>query len=345
MSTPRFTALSPNGMLVSAEAGTVLFEDPQGRIGRTVKAERVYVPVAAFDPASGVGIVLYRDHETDAVWALTSTDQRVRLAEKTHGKWPLAVTRIGVGQFLAAWLEPGAASTATAVLDVTGGLLRVVSTARVTEPVAQTIMEIRNGVIRYDNIHEVGLVVRSFTRAGVTRALTYWREAGDYVVGCDIGPNRVLLGAPDGWFEVCADDPSVQFPATLDDRGNVAVFEGRYFPIAATRTHPLEGVPVPTPVPIPVPEPTPVDPCQAEVAALNVRLDLRAQDVAALRVERQALTARITSLEQTQRTDADVIRIVNNAAGRLPWYWQSAGVRGAIDKAVKAELRARGVSQ
>jgi hypothetical protein len=40
-------------------------------------------------------------------------------------------------------------------------------------------------------------------------------------------------------------------------------------------------------------------------------------------------------------TAAQLVKLVNDATGKMPGYWRYLGVQGAVDRAVKAELAKR----
>jgi hypothetical protein len=143
---------------------------------------------------------------------------------------------------------------------------------------------------------------------------------------------------------------AVSYEAPIDDL--ILTFY-RWQPVDVDLLKPaLPGQPptppvVEPPVP-PKPEPPVVDPPVPPVSnpykdgyAAGLEHGTRAS-VAKLASLQQALGACQAQLPtEPVFTSDEVMQIVNQATGKLPRFWQYLGVQGAVDKAVKAELRTK----
>lgn len=220
----KWTALDTFGALARVDdAGGITFSN-----GQTAQGTNVYVPVFAYDAGAGVGVLAYRDGLADSVRFTTTRNHSGVLAPATVGKWPIGIARLGTGNFLVGWIQPGITSIGLAEINARTGAVQDRGTR--TIPAAMVIMELApDGTARLDNV-DTGYVKREITRAGATFDLIYWQEVNGRIVGVDgtTPENRVLLAEPDGWFVADTDAKSALFPPRVDVNGNVTTFEGKY---------------------------------------------------------------------------------------------------------------------
>jgi hypothetical protein len=102
---------------------------------------------------------------------------------------------------------------------------------------------------------------------------------------------------------------------------------------------PAKPGPIVTPPPVVPPPPAPAD-CTAElerIAALETALSTANNELE----EADALAERYGKQRDARLTPEQVIKLVNDATGRMAGYWRYLGVQGAVDRAVKAELARR----
>jgi hypothetical protein len=340
-----WTALDRAGHLASIFGRSVTFHD-----GSTAELPVVpYTPVYAADDVGG--LLVYRetdpnDNRKNSVRFAASTGEQGVLADQCEGKWPLAIRRLAPGRFEVAWINRGVNVSSVTMAEIRLAPLEVVSLGQRAIPPAMVLMAIdeASGTIRVDAT-DGGYDVTAVTRGGQTRPLIHWTENAGRVVGADGAdgaPNRLLLADTDGWYVVSDVAQTVLFPAQLDDAGHVACYPGLYFTNADIRTRPLTATPGPivTPAPPVVPQPPAPADCTAErehIANLERLLVSRDERVAALYTE---LTAAHASLAAALTPD-QVLKLVNDATGKMAGYWRYLGVQGAVDRAVKAELAKR----
>jgi hypothetical protein len=340
-----WTALDRDGNLARIDGRTVTFPD-----GATATLPvDPYTPVFAADEVGG--LLVYRetdpnDNRKNSVRFAASTGEQGVLADQCEGKWPLAIRRLAPGRFEVAWINRGVNVSSVTMAEIRLAPLEVVSLGQRAIPPAMILMAIdeASGTIRVDAT-DGGYDVTAVTRGGQTRPLIHWTENAGRVVGADGAdgaPNRLLLADTDGWYVVSDVAQTVLFPAQLDDAGHVACYPGLYFTNADIRTRPLTATPGPivTPAPPVVPQPPAPADCTAErehIANLERWLVSRDERVAALYTE---LTAAHASLAAALTPD-QVLKLVNDATGKMAGYWRYLGVQGAVDRAVKAELARR----
>jgi hypothetical protein len=341
-----WTALDRAGHLASIFGRSVTFHD-----GSTAELPVApYTPVYAADDVGG--LLVYRetdpnDNRKNSVRFAASTGEQGVLADQCEGKWPLAIRpAMNPGAFEVAWINRGVnvSSVTTAIVSL--------SPFAVTSPWGQIAIQPAMILMEWPEFGELrvdatnnGYDVRAVTRGGQTRPLIHWTENAGRVVGADGAdgaPNRLLLADTDGWYVVSDVAQTVLFPANLDDAGHVACYPGLYFTNADIRTRPLTATPGPivTPAPPVVPQPPAPADCTAErehIANLERWLVSRDERVAALYTE---LTAAHASLAAALTPD-QVLKLVNDATGKMAGYWRYLGVQGAVDRAVKAELAKR----
>jgi hypothetical protein len=169
------------------------------------------------------------------------------------------------------------------------------------------------------------IVVRN-TATGETRCFWYETAELPWIVMLPDGPRLVLSGenppAPLTWEELSP-----------------------YAPVRA------ETAPAPKPDP-PTVEPAP--PSQQwldgfkkgaqECRGIVEKMDTleRERDAARLGLARaESLAATLVAERSARLTHEQVIKLVNDATGKLPGYWRYLGVQGVVDKAVKSELAKR----
>jgi hypothetical protein len=341
----RLTALDRDGHLAILEGRRVRFHHNQTHI-------LPVDPYAAVYAGQGdLGVLLYRettphDNAINTVWYATSRGKHGILAEQCDGKWPLAVCALGGGRFLCAWIKrnTNVSRVGMAIVTVEPNAVEFLDDGVI--PPSMMLLEVKPDLtfIVDDTGPEAG--GRRFvdvTAGGVKWTLLHEQAVNGRHVGVDgtkNAPNRVLLADRDGWYLVVQDDKAHLFPPRVDKFGNVATFAGQYFTNADIRTRPIK-------LAVEVERPPAGDAhaeCKAQLSDLRVQVDLLEVDIQALKLERGTLLLendRLRALVPTELTytrDA-LLRIVNNATGRLPWYY--AGVQGAVDRLVKAELEGR----
>src|SRR5688572_30946908 len=228
-----WTALDRLGTLVKVQGQSVSFPDA----GFTSHGTP-YVPVCAFDPDSGICLMAYRDAHLDSVHFIDSRGVQGKLADKTVGKWPIAIRRTGPGSFAVAWIQDGLITIGRAQMNVSGSEYAI---AFATESIPAALILLTLDPITLD-LTDAGYVMREVTRAGLTIPLIYPQEENGRIVGVDGrpgAPNQALLADGDGWYTVTTDPASALFPPRLDINGNVATFEGQYFTNAQIRQSPI----------------------------------------------------------------------------------------------------------
>jgi hypothetical protein len=102
---------------------------------------------------------------------------------------------------------------------------------------------------------------------------------------------------------------------------------------------PAKPGPIVTPPPVVPPPPAPAD-CTAElerIAALETALSTANNELE----EADALAERYGKERDARLTPEQVIKLVNDATGKMAGYWRYLGVQGAVDRAIKAELARR----
>jgi hypothetical protein len=230
----RWTALDRLGSLARFDGTSAVIA------GRAYVTEGTpYVPVAAFDPDTGITLVAYRDAFIDDVRYIDNTGAQGIIGAMTVGKWPVAIRRVGPGKFDVVWISSRQLTTVTIARFIRAGATWSITHSERTIDPAAVLMEFdAAGGLRLDNI-DSGYDFRTFTRAGVAIRLIYWTELNGRVVGVDGregAPNQALLGDSDGWYLVSDNNNSALFPPRLDVNGNVATFEGDYFTIDDIRS-------------------------------------------------------------------------------------------------------------
>jgi hypothetical protein len=342
-----WTALGRAGHLASIFGRSVTFHD-----GSTAELPVApYTPVYAADEVGG--LLVYRetdpaDNRKNSVRFAASTGEQGVLADQCEGKWPLAIRRLAPGRFEVAWINRGVNVSSVTMAEIRLAPLEVVSLGQRAIPPAMILMAIdeASGTIRVDAT-DGGYDVTAVTRGGQTRPLIHWTENAGRVVGADGAdgaPNRLLLADTDGWYVVSDVAQTVLFPAQLDDAGHVACYPGLYFTNADIRTRPLTATPGQPPV-VP-PPPAPAD-CTAEREKIaNLEAELREvleerDDAYELGEQDRRRADTAEAALKTAMTPDQVLKLVNDATGKMAGYWRYLGVQGAVDRAVKAELARR----
>lgn len=243
----QWTAIDKQGYFVKVVDNVVNFNNQM-----TLRADAVYTPVVASDrPDSEHAIMLYRHHHRNSVHVLTTLGDERELAAVTEGKWPLGIVRIGLGRFLAAWLNKGVSSVT--LVEITLQPFTVSPPRIVPCEPGMVLLGLRaDGSFRMDNTDG------GFNAIDIgQRRLFYWTNYGDLFVGVDgeLGaPNRVLLTDSIRWYVVADNVKSAFFPPTMSIDGTVANFEGELRTLEEIKLHPLtESSPtIPLPPPLDV---------------------------------------------------------------------------------------------
>jgi hypothetical protein len=228
-----WTALDRLGTLVRVQGQAVSFPGAGYNAHGTP-----YVPVCAFDPDSGICLMAYRDANVDSVHFIDSRGVQGKLAEKTVGKWPIAIRRIGPGVFNVAWIQDGLTTIGRARMTVSGSEYAIEHS---TEQIPAALILLTIDPITLD-LTDAGYNMREVTRAGLTIPLIYPQEENGRIVGVDGrpgAPNQALLADGDGWYTVTTDPASALFPPRIDVNGNVATFEGQYYSNEQIRQSPI----------------------------------------------------------------------------------------------------------
>lgn len=367
-----WSALARTGELARINGAAV-----NSRVAPAADVAAPYAPVYA--AVDGIELLLYRGHDDDSVRVLASTGFLATLAPGSvddkwakgcDGKWPLGIAVVGPLKFRATWLKPGTRDGAfaprkrrgVADIDFSGEVPTITfhGDALVREDSPLVLLDFDGERCRF----EVEGDDPTTDIQGAT--LGYTQRVNGRIVGHDAAPgapNRIILADHDGLFLVCESDAAVRFPARLDVHGNVACFEGQYFTNADIRTRPLKPT-TDEPIIVVTPESDPRDVAiaslkheleldMAHILSLRADVDRARRERDTLQLDNEKLLAKAADLKfeleatkmllPTERvfTAAELLRLVNNATGKLPSWWRYAGVQGAVDKAVKAELARR----
>jgi hypothetical protein len=170
-------------------------------------------------------------------------------------------------------------------------------------------------------------------------------RAGDWVVGkCDALVNSGIAHFNTRTGQLWHFGQYSQMPPFTNEQGWVAIQGSEWkmtpepdaVPWIRHEDLPVKPGPIVTPPPVVPPPPAPAD-CRAErakITDLERWLSLETSRNADLHVE-------IAKLHAERLTPEQVIKLVNDATGKMAGYWRYLGVQGAVDRAVKAELRKR----
>jgi hypothetical protein len=206
---------------------------------------------------------------------------------------------------------------------------------------------------------------REWVRLRDGLAFYHWDFAGDYLCGGGDGWNGERnapcimvrnVGTRETrccWYETAELPWIVELP---DGPRLVLSGENPPAPLTWEELSPYAPVRAET-APAPKPDPPTVEPAPPsqqwldglkkgaqECRGIVEKMDTleRERDAARLGLARaESLAATLVAERSARLTHEQVIKLVNDATGKLPGYWRYLGVQGVVDKAVKSELAKR----
>jgi hypothetical protein len=299
---------------------------------------------------AGDEMIVWRNHNDDYAYMAAPSQLSIRLGDlKVKGNYAVALGPWGDGSpGLYAYVQHVDAETAgLRIYDMAGGLVgQYLDAPYAAEGIAHVTSDGR--VIMHNDPSRFRVVPNG----------EFWHnieETENHILGQfgrdpDFGGSISCYDKRTGVTRRWLGYTPLPFKAVEDKHGNLHVAISGNNPPAPDAVEWVANFP-PLPGTEPKPDPPPVDPPKpADCTAELERIGELTIELARTRIERDE---RISKLQahldaallkvptEPVYTAAQLVKLVNDATGKMAGYWRYLGVQGAVDRAVKAELARR----